>query len=60
MYDYENEIIEVEDFMFNHYLHHFDEYDGEYLVYNDIRLTYNDEYDCIEAAVNCIEEIIWN
>lgn len=50
---YENEIIEMEDFTFNHYLHHFDECDGEDVVYNA-------EYNCIEAATECLEEIIWD
>jgi hypothetical protein len=49
----ESEMIEFEDFNFNHYIHHFDECDGEHL-------TYNDTYGCIETATNCMEEIIWN
>jgi hypothetical protein len=48
----EFDIIEVENFDFNHYLHHFEECDGEYIHYND-------EYGCIEAATECLEEIIW-
>ena len=50
---YENEIVEMEDFTFNYYLHHFDECDGEQIVYNT-------EYNCIETAAECMEEIIWN
>lgn len=46
------ELIEFENESFNHYLHHFDECEGE-------GLTYNEEYDCIEAATELIEEIIW-
>ncbi|WP_345975838.1 hypothetical protein [Sulfurimonas sp. HSL3-7] len=47
------EMIEYEDEMFNHYLHHFDECDTEHIAFND-------EYDCIEVAAELIEEIIWN
>jgi len=50
---YENDIVEMEDFMFNHYLHHFDEFDEEHLEYNE-------EYGCIETVAECVEEIIWN
>lgn len=50
---YENEIIEIEDFTFNHYLQHFDECDEEHLEYNE-------EYNCIEVAAECVEEIIWD
>ena len=49
----ESDIIEFEDFGFNHYIHHFAECDGEHLHYNE-------EYDCIEAATDLIEEIIWS
>ncbi len=49
----ESDIIELEDFGFNHYMHHFDECDGEHLKYND-------EYDCIEMATELIEEILWS
>lgn len=48
-----NTIIEVEDFRLNHYIHHFDECDGEHV-------RYNDEYECIEAAADLIEEILWS
>ena len=51
MYDYE--IIEVEDYQFNHLIHHFDECDPEHV-------DFNDEFDCIAAATECIEEILWN
>ena len=50
---YSSEIIEVEDFRLNHFIHHFDECDGEHLHYND-------EYECIESAADLIEEILWN
>ena len=50
---YDNEMIEFEDEMFNHYLHHFDECDTEHIAFNE-------EFDCIEVAANLIEEIIWN
>lgn len=50
---YENEIIEFEDFSFNHYIHHFDECDAEHLAFND-------EYGCLEMEAQCMEEIIWN
>lgn len=52
---YENELTEMEDFMFNHYIHHFDEYEYE----NEV-VQYNDEYACIEVAAECMEEIIWD
>ena len=51
MYDYD--IIEVEDFQFNHYIHHFDECFGSVV-------DYSEEYDCITAATDCIEEILWD
>ena len=47
-----SDIIELEDFGFNHYLHHFDEFDGDELVFNE-------EFDSLQAAVDLIEEIIW-
>lgn len=50
---YDNEMIEFEDEMFNHYLHHFDECDTEHIQFNT-------EYDCIEVAAELIEEIIWS
>jgi len=48
---YENEIIELEDFSFNHYIHHFEECDLEYL-------DYNDEYQCPEIEADSIDDII--
>ena len=57
---FESEITEIKDSMLNHYLNHFDECDDNYLVKNEGYIAYNDEYECIEAAVNCIEEIIWD
>ena len=50
---YSSDIIEVEDFRFNHLIHHFDECDEEHMHYNE-------EYECIEAATDLIEEILWN
>ena len=50
---YESQIVEAEDFGFNHYIHHFDEIDEEYIGFNE-------EYGCIDAAVDCIEEIFWS
>ena len=47
------EMIEYEDEMFNHYLHHFDECDTEHIQFNT-------EYDCIEVAAELIEEILWS
>jgi hypothetical protein len=49
---YECDMIEMEDFGFNHYLHHFDE--------SECELVFNEDYDCIKAAADCIEEIIWS
>jgi len=45
---YECDIIEVEDFGFNHYIHHIDEYEDGYYIFND-------EYDC-----EIDEDIIWD
>lgn len=47
---YENEIIELEDFSFNHYIHHFDECDGE-------NIDYNKEHDCMAVVAECFEEV---
>jgi hypothetical protein len=47
-----SDIIEFEDYGFNHYIHHFDECDGEHLLFNE-------EYDCLQADVDLMEEIIW-
>jgi len=49
---YDNEMIEFEDEMFNHFLHHFDECDLDHIGFNE-------EYDCIDVAAELIEEIIW-
>ena len=49
---YDNEIIEFEDFNFNHYIHHFEDCDAE-------NLQYNDEFECLEIEAECMEEIIW-
>jgi len=49
----ENEIIEMEDFNLNHYLHHFDECESECLIFNE-------EYQCIESVTECMEEFVWN
>lgn len=48
-----SEIIELEEFSFNHYLHHFEESDEE-------MLGFEEGYECIAAAASVIEEIIWN
>jgi len=48
---YENDIIEFSDNGFNHYLHHFDECDGD--------LEFNEELGCLQMAADCIEEILW-
>lgn len=50
---YENEIIEFEDNDFNNYIHHFDDFDVDHLEFNE-------KYECLEMAADCIEEIIWN
>ncbi len=50
---YESEMIEFEDNSFNHYIHHFDECDMEHLGFNE-------QYECLAMAAECIEEIIWN
>ncbi len=50
---YESQIVEAEDFGFNHYIHHFDELDGDYI-------TFNDEFGCIDVAAECVEEIYWS
>jgi hypothetical protein len=39
---YDCDIIEVEDFGFNHYIHHLDEYEGDGLGYkNELELIYD-------------------
>lgn len=47
------DMIEIEDFNFNHYINHYSECNGYYVEYNE-------DYECIEAATDCIEEILWN
>jgi len=49
---YENEIVELEDFMFNHYLHHFDEDEDENTPYNNDK-----ERDCMAVADECFEDV---
>lgn len=49
---FEYDIIEAEDFSFNHFIHHFDEYDCEHPHFND-------EFGCMEMLAECIEEIEW-
>jgi hypothetical protein len=49
---FEYDIIEAENFEFNHYLHHFDDYDDEHPHFNE-------ELGCIEMLAECIEEIEW-
>jgi len=49
----EYDIIEFEDFNFNHYMHHYDECD-------EMSLHFEESYDCISAAATVIEEILWN
>ncbi len=50
---YDNDMMEMEDFNFNHYIRHLDECNLEHLLFNE-------EFDCIEVAAACMEEIIWN
>jgi hypothetical protein len=45
------DMIEMREFGLNHLIHHFDEFEV---------IDYNEEYECIEAATECIEEIFWN
>lgn len=47
---YECNIIEVEDFGFNHYIHHFDDYEGD-------GFGYKDELDFIYNLADC--ELDW-
>ena len=46
----ESSLIEMEDFGFNHYIHHFEDCEC---------LEYNDEFECIEVMADLMEEIIW-
>lgn len=50
---YEYEIIEVEEFGFNHFIHHYDECEDEFIHFNE-------EYGCIDTLTGCVEEIYWN
>lgn len=50
---YECDMIEMENFSFNHYLHHYDDCDCE-------QMHFNDEMDCIDVLAECCEEILWN
>jgi hypothetical protein len=47
------DMIEMREFGLNHLIHHFEEYE-------DMDFEYDEEYECIKAATNCIEEILWN
>ena len=49
---YECDMIEMEDFSFNHFIHHYDDCDCE-------QMHFNEEFDCIEILAECCEEIIW-
>lgn len=50
---YDSEIIEMEDFSFNHYIHHFDEYECENLVYNE-------KTGAIEIVNDDMEDYLWD
>lgn len=47
---YDTEVIEMEEFSLNHYLHHFDESEIEYT-------DYNKEHDCMAVVAECFEDI---
>lgn len=47
------EMIEMEDFNFNHLIHHYDDCYCE-------EMHFNEEFDCIEVLAECCEEILWN
>jgi len=49
---FENDIIEMEDFNFNHYIHHFDE--------EEEQIHYNVEYQCLDIVTECMEEYIYD
>jgi len=49
---YECSIIEIDDFGFNHFIHHINESEGEHFGYSQ-------EFGCIDAITDCVEEIIW-
>jgi len=50
---FECEMIEMEDFSFNHLIRHYDDCDCE-------QMHFNDEFECIEVLADCCEEILWN
>ncbi|MHC3994796.1 hypothetical protein ACXWTF_08185 [Thiomicrolovo sp. ZZH C-3] len=50
---FECEMIELEDFSFNHLLHHYDDCNCE-------QMHFNEEFDCIDALADCCEEILWD
>jgi hypothetical protein len=50
---FESEMIEMEDFGFNHLVHHYDDCDCE-------MLHFNEALDCIEVLAECCEEILWD
>jgi hypothetical protein len=50
---FESEMIEMEDFNFNHLIHHYDDCDCEHM-------DFNEEFDCIDVLAECAEEILWN
>lgn len=50
MYEmHENEITEMEDFSFNHYIHHFDEFESK-------DIEYNKEHDYMVVVAECFED----
>ena len=49
---FECEIIEVDDFEFNHYIHHFEEYE-------DIEFDYKNELDLVYNVNDCMYDIDW-
>jgi len=49
---YENDMIEMEDFNFNHYIHHFDN--------DEEQIHYCVEYQCLEVVTECMEEYIYD
>ena len=46
-------MIELEDFSFNHLLHHYDDCNCE-------SMHFIEEFDCIDALADCCEEILWD
>lgn len=50
---FECDIIEIEDFSLNHYMHHFEDCSSRCVEYNE-------EFECIEVLAECAEEILWN